>query len=101
MSNLCNETADLFRKNATLFTALGDTHRQNLLLVMSDGKPKCVKEIAEHIQLSRPAVSHHIKILKEAKLLKEYREGRRTYYIPSYHSHITPLKALLESLEKL
>lgn len=40
----------------------------------------CVGEIAERTHLSRPAISHHVRILKEAGLLRMRREGTKNYY---------------------
>jgi ArsR family transcriptional regulator, arsenate/arsenite/antimonite-responsive transcriptional repressor len=40
----------------------------------------CVCEIIDKLGMSQPAVSHHLKILKHANLLKDTREGRWIYY---------------------
>lgn len=66
-----------------LLTALGDEVRQHLILVMiqsGDCTGLRVNEIAEKTALSRPAVSHHLQILKEAGILKMRREGTKNYY---------------------
>lgn len=63
--------------------ALGDENRQHLILAMMQ-MGRCggvrVGAITEITNLSRPAVSHHIRILKEAGLLKMRREGTKNYY---------------------
>lgn len=63
--------------------ALGDENRQHLILEMMQ-MGKCggvrVGEITERTHLSRPAVSHHLRILKEAGLVKMRREGTKNYY---------------------
>lgn len=67
-----------FRRCQKLLTALGDETRQHLILEMMQ-IPDCsgarVNAITERTNLSRPAVSHHIGILKEAGLVKMRREG--------------------------
>lgn len=67
-----------FRRCQKLLTALGDEPRQHLILEMMQ-IPDCSgardKAITERTNLSRPAVSHHIGILKEAGLVKMRREG--------------------------
>lgn len=75
--------AEEFRKCQKLLTALGDENRQHLILEMMQ-MGECqggrVGTITEKTHLSRPAVSHHIKILKEAGILKMRREGTKNYY---------------------
>ena len=67
-----------FRRCQKLLTALGDETCQHLILEMMH-IPDCSgardKAITERTNLSRPAVSHHIGILKEAGLVKIRREG--------------------------
>lgn len=63
--------------------ALGDENRQHMMLeMMRMGHCEGVRvgAITEKTRLSRPAVSHHIQILKDAGLLKVRREGTRNYY---------------------
>lgn len=63
--------------------ALGDANRQHLLLeMMRMGQCGGVRvgAIAGRTHLSRPAVSHHIRILKDAGILRLRREGTKNYY---------------------
>lgn len=63
--------------------AFGDENRQHLILAMMR-MGECggvrVEAIAEKTHLFRPAVSHHLKVLKDAGIVKMRREGRRNYY---------------------
>lgn len=75
--------AEEFAACQKTLTALGDETRQHLILEMLKmGKHHGVRvgEIAQRTHLSRPAVSHHLKVLKEAGLIKMRREGTRNYY---------------------
>lgn len=66
-----------------LLVALGDENRQHLILeMMKMGNCSGVRviDITEKTHLSRPAVSHHLQILKEAGVLKMRREGTKNYY---------------------
>lgn len=66
-----------------LLLALGDENRQHLILeMMQMGECRGVRvgDITAKTNLSRPAVSHHIRILKDAGLLKMRREGTKHYY---------------------
>jgi DNA-binding transcriptional ArsR family regulator len=68
----------------SLLNALSDFERQHILAVLAHRKHITVGELAAETELSRPAVSHHIKILREAGLLSEQREGVRRYYSPQF-----------------
>lgn len=72
-----------FESCQKLFVALGDANRQHLLLeMMQMGECTGVRvgDIAAKTNLSRPAVSHHIQILKDAGIIKMRREGTKHYY---------------------
>lgn len=75
--------ADNFASCAKILTALGDETRQHLILeMMKMGKCSGVRvcEITERTNLSRPAVSRHLQILKHAGIVKVRREGTKNYY---------------------
>jgi DNA-binding transcriptional ArsR family regulator len=66
--------------NATeMLTALGDPTRQAILDRLSHG-PLAVGQLAEVLPVSRPAVSQHLKVLKEARLVADRRDGNRRIY---------------------
>lgn len=71
-----------FKKCKGAFIALGDETRQQIILALleSDCRGIRVGEITEKTNLSRPAVSHHLKILKEAGIINMRREGTKNYY---------------------
>ena len=62
--------------------AMGDETRQHIILEMMrmDYNGSRVIDIAAKTNLSRPAVSHHLQILKNAAIVKMRKEGTRTYY---------------------
>lgn len=72
-----------FESCQKILQALGDENRQHLMLEMMRTE-HCggvrVGTITEKTHLSRPAVSHHIQILKDAGILKMRREGTKNYY---------------------
>ncbi len=65
-----------------MLTAFGDEMRQKILMLMVMGDPQGVRvaEIAERTTLTRPAVSHHMQILKDAGVVKSRKEGNQVYY---------------------
>lgn len=75
--------ADGFSSCAKLLTAIGDETRLHLILeMMKIGKCSGVRvgEITEKTNLSRPAVSHHLQILKDVGIIKVRKEGTKNYY---------------------
>jgi DNA-binding transcriptional ArsR family regulator len=59
--------------------ALGDPTRRAVLELLREG-PRPVGEIARALPVSRPAVSQHLRILKDAGLVQDHREGTRRLY---------------------
>lgn len=75
--------AEDFKNCQKVLAALGDENRQHLILEMMKMR-KCsgvrVGDITEKTHLSRPAVSHHLQILKDAGILKMRKEATKNYY---------------------
>ena len=67
---------------AGVFRALGDSGRLKLLsfLAAQPGGEACVCNLTEPLGLSQPTVSHHLKVLTDAKLLDRERRGTWMYY---------------------
>ena len=61
------------------FGALGDAHRRAIVELLGTGG-RSVQEIADALPVSRPAVSRHLKLLKEAGLVVEEPQGTRRIY---------------------
>ncbi len=77
------ELADEIHASQEILAALGDEMRLHLILVMlrcGDCNGMRVGDIAKKTSLSRPAVSHHLQILKRAGIMKLRREGTKNYY---------------------
>src|SRR6187401_1831850 len=64
---------------AQALQALGDPTRRSVLEELRDG-PRAVGEIAARLPVSRPAVSQHLRVLKEAGLVTERQNGTRRLY---------------------
>jgi DNA-binding transcriptional ArsR family regulator len=61
------------------FDALGDPHRRQILTLLGDA-PRSVGALALELPISRPAVSRHLRLLKEAGLVEEEACGTRRIY---------------------
>jgi len=59
--------------------ALGDPNRRAIVEILSDGG-RSVQEIADQLPISRPAVSRHLRLLKDAGLVEDRADGTRRVY---------------------
>ena len=67
------------RAAASPFEALADPHRRAILELLHGGA-RSVREIADDMPITRPAVSRHLRLLKEAGLVTSSAEGTRRLY---------------------
>jgi ArsR family transcriptional regulator, arsenate/arsenite/antimonite-responsive transcriptional repressor len=92
-------TAALSTKKAVaLFHALSDETRLALLERLRDGE-QCVCELTDAMQTGQSRLSFHLKVLKDAGLIEDRREGRWMYYSLSAQA-IGELEDLVDSLKK-
>jgi DNA-binding transcriptional ArsR family regulator len=59
--------------------ALGDLHRRALLDRLREG-PRSVGDLARGLPISRPAVSQHLRVLKQARLVRDHAVGTKRFY---------------------
>ena len=64
---------------ADLFKVFGDFTRIRILFVLFEAEV-CVCDLAEALDMTQSAISHQLKILKQARLLKSRREGKSVFY---------------------
>jgi DNA-binding transcriptional ArsR family regulator len=76
------------------FDALGDPQRRRILELLGAGK-RSVRELADELPVSRPAVSRHLRVLKDAGLVIEEPRGTRRIYA----LHDTGVEAVRRYLE--
>jgi DNA-binding transcriptional ArsR family regulator len=79
MNNIEQIPAD-WRNTSELFLALGDEHRQRILLAFEKNEKLNISQLVAASTLSRTAVSHHIKTLHRAGALKSEKIGKEVYF---------------------
>jgi DNA-binding transcriptional ArsR family regulator len=62
-----------------VFQAIADPTRRRILELLAESE-RPVKELAEPFRMSQPAISQHLKVLREAGLVSDRREGRHHHY---------------------
>jgi ArsR family transcriptional regulator len=70
------QTMDLL---AGTYQALGEVNRLKILLILGENE-RCVCELGEVLSMSAPAISHHLRRLKDLGLVKSRRAGKYVYY---------------------
>lgn len=83
-ADMANGLPGEWQRFARFFSALGDTTRQQIILLFDPGEEICVNDIAQLFRLSRPAISHHLRVLREAELLVCEKRGKQVYYRVNY-----------------
>lgn len=64
---------------AEIFRLMGDQNRLRIILACAAG-PICVSDIAEELGIAQSLVSHHLRLLKAARLVRPDRKGKQIYY---------------------
>ena len=68
-----------YRHDAKLFKALSDENRLQILAQLNN-EEKCACVLLEKLAISQPTLSHHMRILAEARLVECRKEGKWMYY---------------------
>ena len=92
MSDLCNEI-NSFGKG------IGNEGRYRIIQSLTKGA-KTVTELVEAVTLSQPAVSQHLKTLKECKLVTSERNGKEIYYQINSEYTLQLLESLVKDIQK-
>ena len=86
------------RKSVKLFRALSDPTRLEVLaLIASCDEPVCVCDIVACFDVSQPTISHHLKALRDARLVTATRRGTWSYYTVDTRG-VEALRAALNSV---
>jgi DNA-binding transcriptional ArsR family regulator len=78
------------------FDALGDPHRRAIVELLADGE-RSVREIADELPISRPSVSRHLRLLKDAGLVVDAPQGTRRLY-RLHDEGVAAVRAYLEQV---
>ncbi|MGM9670228.1 MAG: ArsR/SmtB family transcription factor [Oscillospiraceae bacterium] len=96
--------SDEFQQLRKVFLALGDETRQQIFITLLENETPGMRvpEITQRSHLSRPAVSHHLQILKDAGLVSMYRVGTMNFYYADANERCWgSLKALVDHVAEV
>lgn len=92
MSDLCDKI-NKFGKG------IGNEHRYRMLMALVKG-PMTVGDLTEVVGLTQPAVSQHLKTLRESGLVTDEKRGQEVYYALNAEYTLSLLTALVRDMEK-
>lgn len=86
-----------FEKVANAFQQLGDNTRLRILWLLCHSE-ECVSNISAAMKMSNPAVSHHLRILKNSGLIVSRRSGKEVYYKLADNNQATLLHQTIDAM---
>ncbi len=99
MSSNLEPIAASFAETTDLFFALGEPQRQQIIMVLAEVEHMNVTELASHLTLSRPAISHHLKVLRQAGLVSVQKRGTEGLYSLTIDDAVAALKRFVREVE--
>jgi ArsR family transcriptional regulator, arsenate/arsenite/antimonite-responsive transcriptional repressor len=88
-----------FARCKPLFFALGDETRQRIIVLLEKSERLNVTQLAKLLPLSRPAISHHLGVLRQAGLVRVRRKGTENYYVLTIDAALALLKQFVFEVE--
>lgn len=92
---------DLFKKSLPFLSAIGDPARQQLIVLISSSERLSVKELTARTDLSRPTISHHLKVLMDAQIVVANKVGREIYYTLQPGEYFYVVEELVREVNKV
>lgn len=83
-----------------MLEAVSEPVRMQIIFLLGDDKRLNVGEIARSFHISRPAISHHLKVLKDAGILRSQKSGQEVYYWVDSQRLVAALRALADKIER-
>jgi ArsR family transcriptional regulator, arsenate/arsenite/antimonite-responsive transcriptional repressor len=93
------KVAATFTECKPLFFAMGEQVRQDIILALAQVEELNVSQLADTSTLSRPAISHHLKILRQAGLIGLRREGTENFYRLTIEGGLGLLTRFIDEVE--
>ena len=97
------KTLKTFNSCVPFFIAMSDEYRQQLIMDIAEaGKEGInVSNLSAKSKLSRPAISHHLKVLKDAGLIKPLKIGTQIFYQLSLNKNLDEVATLVKEIQSV
>ncbi len=83
-----------------ILAATSDPVRLEIIFLLDHGDKMNVGQISSHFRLSRPAISHHLKVLKDAGIVRSEKSGQEIFYWLNFERVVLALRALADKIER-
>lgn len=97
---MAEETLAIFKRGMPIFAIFQDENRQKIIMLLCKYKELSVNQITDRLDLSRPAVSHHLKLMLDAGVITVNKIGKERFYHVALDDTVQLLKELTKSLEE-
>ena len=100
MNDTLKHLAHTFADCKPLFFALAEVPRQQILLLLTEHQEMNVGQLADRLPLSRPAISHHLKILRQAGLVEVRQQGTENFHYLSAQAAVERMERFLSEFKR-
>ena len=97
------KTLKTFNSCVPFFIAMSDEYRQQLIMDIAEAGREGinVSNLSAKSKLSRPAISHHLKVLKDSGLIKPKKIGTQIFYLLNLSENFKIVSELINSMENI
>ncbi len=81
-----------------MFSVLGDSTRLEIVTSLVDGEPRSITELTEGFQLSRQAVTKHLRLLEQADIVMNEKSGRESLFSLKVES-LSEVREMIQDIE--
>ena len=93
------QTAGYPADSLRLLDGVRDPIRMEIILLLGKDSPMNVGDIASQFRISRPAISHHLKVLKDAGIVQSEKNGQEVYYSLDRARIVAGLRQIADMIE--
>lgn len=93
------QAVELFNQCIPVFSVLADENRQQIIVALAKADRLNVSQLDQIMALSRPAISHHLKVLKGAGIVSSEKSGTENYYFLTLGKAVDLMKLLTATIE--
>ncbi len=92
-----------FKNCSPIFIALGDATRQKILIDLAEAGTEGINvaQLSGKSILSRPAISHHLKVLKDSGIIEPVKKGTQIFYKLCLEKKLADIKVLIQMVENI
>lgn len=92
------KTLETFKALTPIFSVLSDENRQLIISALGRYDQLNVTQLNDIVPLSRPAISHHLKLLKQSGLINVKKKGTENFYYLTLKRTIEDMEALMKEI---